>query len=220
MIKCCIFDLDGTILNTITTITYFVNKTLKSNGIYAVTEDECKYFAGNGAKLLITRALRSKGIEDADTIEKVLDEYNSSYDSEPLYLTAPFEGIQELISDLKDAGIKLAVLSNKPDSTVKSIVKHFFNDSFDVVLGGRDGVPLKPDPAVPREIINILGVSNGETAWIGDTGTDIETGKNLGAALNVGVLWGFRPRSELELAGADVIVSRADEMLKEIFKID
>ncbi len=219
MIKCCIFDLDGTILNTITTITYYVNKTLQNNGISAVSEDECKYFAGNGARLLIKRALESKGITDSERNEKILKEYNETYDNEPLYLTEPFEGIKALIDSLKLRGIKLAVLSNKPDSTVKSIVKHFFDDKFDIVYGGREGVPLKPDAQVPLEIANTLGVSISETAWIGDTSTDVETGKNLGARLNIGVLWGFRPESELISAGADIAVSSTDEILDAIAKI-
>ena len=220
MIKCCIFDLDGTILNTITTITYYVNRTLESYKIDCVTEDECKYFAGNGARLLIERALRSKGICDKILAKKILKDYNEAYDKYPLHLTAPFESVDELIKQLKARGIKLAVLSNKPDSTVKSIVSHFFGDSFDIVLGGRDGIPLKPDPTVPQQIIEELGIDKNETAWVGDTGTDVETGKNLGVRLNIGVLWGFRPKEELVSSGADVTVSAVNEILAEVLKID
>ncbi len=219
MIKCCIFDLDGTILDTITTITYYVNKTLQNHGIGTVTEDECRYFAGNGARALITRALNSKGITDEERIERILLEYTAAYDEAPLHLTAAFDGIIELVGKLKERGLRLAVLSNKPDFAVKSVVAHFFGDSFDSVLGGRDGVPLKPDPTVPLQIAETLGISPCEVAWIGDTSTDMETGKNLGAGLNIGVLWGFRPRAELVGAGADVTVSSADALLAEIIKV-
>lgn len=220
MIKCCIFDLDGTILDTIGSITHFVNKTFSEYGIESVTVDECKYFAGNGARTLIKRALTSKGVTDEALTEKILDDYVLAYDKDPLYLTTVFDGIDVLLSELRARGVKLAVLSNKPDSTVKSIVKEFFGDAFDVALGGRDGVPLKPDPTAALDILNILGCTPEETAWVGDTSTDIETAKNLKAALSFGVLWGFRKRDELEDAGADVIVSSADEILRGIAKFD
>lgn len=220
MIKCCIFDLDGTVLDTVKSITYYVNKTFEAHGIDKITVDECKYFAGNGARLLIKRSLASKGIYDEDFLNKILPEYVAAYDSDPWYLTAPFDGIVKLLSDLKSQGIKIAVMSNKPDSTVKIVVPHFFGDVFDIVLGGREGIPLKPDPAAAKEILGSLGISESETAWIGDTSTDIETGKNLNVRLTVGVLWGFRKREELEGAGADVVVSSADEILREVKSID
>lgn len=220
MIKCCIFDLDGTILDTITSITHFVNQTLQNHGIETITEDECKYFAGNGARNLITRALKSKGIYDSDTVEAILSEYNSAYDADPLYLTDAFPGIKELLSSLAERKIRLAVLSNKPDSTVKSIVNSFFPDVFDDVRGGVEGLPLKPSPEIPRDILAGLGISAENTAWIGDTSTDIETGVNLGVKLNIGVLWGFRRRSELEAAGADIIVSTPEQILSEVIRID
>lgn len=220
MIKCCIFDLDGTILDTITTITHYVNVTLEKNGIAPITIDECKYFAGNGARKLIERSLNSKGITDADTIEKVLGEYVPAYDEEPLYLTKAFDGISEMLAELKAKGLKLAVLSNKPDTAVKSIVEHFFSGIFDDAAGGMDGVPLKPDPTAARGILKRLGISESETAWIGDTSTDIQTGKNLGAVLSIGVLWGFRLRDELAEAGADLIVSHPDEIVKGVESVD
>ena len=220
MIKCCIFDLDGTILDTIGSITHFVNKTFGEYGIAEVSVDECKYFAGNGVRTLIKRALTSKGVTDGALTEKILADYVLAYDKDPLYLTGVFEGIDGLLSELRARGVKLAVLSNKPDSTVKSIVKNFFGDSFDIVLGGREGVPLKPDPTAAQDILNILGFTPEETAWVGDTSTDIETAKNLKAALSFGVLWGFRKRDELEATGADVIVSSADEILRGIVSVD
>lgn len=220
MIKCCIFDLDGTILNTITSITYFVNKTLRKYGIDTITEDECKYFAGNGARNLIIRALKSKGISDGATVETVLADYNAAYDADPLYLTEPFFGIEELLLSLSSKGIRLAVLSNKPDSTVKSIVNSFFPAMFDDVRGGVEGVPLKPSPDIPLAILSGFGISPENTAWIGDTSTDVETGINLGARLNIGVLWGFRKRDELEGAGAHFIAERPEQILSEVLRID
>ena len=146
MIKCCIFDLDGTILNTITTITRFVNKTLQKFGYPNITEDQCKYFVGNGARLLITRTLAHFGVTDEKTVDTVLDAYDRDYKSDPYYLTAKYDGIDELLSGLHRAGIRLAVVSNKQDRIAKDAVAHFFPDTFDLVVGSKDGVPLKPAP--------------------------------------------------------------------------
>lgn len=216
MIKCCIFDLDGTVLDTVTTITYYVNVILKKHGIEPITADECKYFVGNGAYKLIERSLNSKGIYDAERIQSVLAEYVRAYDEAPLYLTRVFDGISDMLGELRAKGIRLAVLSNKPDTAVKSIVEHFFPGIFDEAAGGMEGVPLKPDPTAAINILQRLGISERETAWIGDTSTDIETAKNLKAALSIGVLWGFRKRGELEGAGADLIVSHPCEIVRGV----
>lgn len=217
MIKCCIFDLDGTILDTINTITYFVNITLERYGISPVTDEECKYFAGCGAKSLIKSALASKNISVSDEkFCEIFNFYKSSYDANPLYLTSVFPGIRELLSELKSSGVRLAVLSNKPDFAVRSIIESFFGGVFDAVRGAVDGVPLKPSASAALEIIKDLSVKPSECAWIGDTKTDVETGKNLGVSLNVGVLWGFRKEDELRLAGADFIAESAEDILKEI----
>ncbi len=220
MIKCCIFDLDGTLLDTINSIAYFVNKTFQNHGIDSVTPAECNYFAGNGAKTLIKRALESKGRFDEASFPEILTEYKAAYDASPTYLTEAFPGIKELLLSLKEKGVRLAVLSNKPDFATKSIVKHFFGDVFDVVLGGVDGVPLKPNPKAALDIISAFSVKPEETAFIGDTSTDIETGKNMGAKKSIGVLWGFRPESELRESGADVVVSSAEQILSEVTSVD
>ena len=220
MIKLAIFDLDGTLLDTINSIAYYVNKTFQNHGIDTVTPDECNYFAGNGAKLLVKRALEARSAYDEDSFPQLLAEYKAAYDTNPTYLTDVFPGIRELLCSLRDNGIKIAVLSNKPDFATKSVVSHFFGDIFDEVLGGRDGVALKPDPSAALDILKGFSVSADEVAFIGDTATDIETGKNMGAKLSIGVLWGFRPESELRLAGADVVVSSANQILSEVLAVD
>ena len=221
MIKCCIFDLDGTLLDTIGTITYFVNYALENYGFSKTTEEECKYFAGDGARTLIRRALDSKGAALSDgEFEEILEFYRNAYDENPLYLTEVFSGIKQLLSDLKCAGVKLAVLSNKPDSAVRPIVEGFFPSTFDLVRGARDGFALKPSAASALKIADELSVCPSECAFIGDTGVDIETGKNLGAKITFGVLWGFRPKKELSDFGADRIVSEPKEILEEILLND
>ena len=216
MIKCCIFDLDGTVLDTIATITYFVNVTLQKWQIKQITIEQCKVFVGDGARKLIERACKNDGVTDEKTVSDVLEFYKQTYDANPLYLTGVFEGIIEMLDELGRRGIKLAILSNKPDDTVQSVVKEFFADRFVYVAGAKDGVALKPNPECTREILTELSVSADEVMFIGDTSVDIETGKNMGASKTVGVLWGFREREELAGAGADVIVSQPLEILENI----
>ena len=216
MIKCCIFDLDGTVLDTITTITYFVNVTLQKWGIKQITIEQGKVFAGNGARKLIERACENDGVTDEKTVDEILASYKKTYDENPLYLTKVFDGIIEMLDELRQRGIKLAILSNKPDDTVRSVVREFFGDRFLYVAGGKDGVPLKPNPDCTREILVELSVNADEVMFVGDTSVDVETGKNMGAGKTVGVLWGFRERAELEGAGADVIVSEPLEILENI----
>jgi len=197
MIKCCVFDLDGTILDTITTITHYVNKSLHKFGYPEITEQQCKYFVGNGAKLLIERVMHHLGVYGEERINEVFCDYDGEYNANPYCLTSAFRGIFELLSELKARGVKLAVISNKQDSITKQAVAHFYPGVFDEVVGGREGVALKPSPDAVNEIIGRLRVQPCELAFVGDTSVDIETGRNAGAAAVIGVLWGFRTADEL-----------------------
>lgn len=214
--KTCIFDLDGTILDTINTITYYVNKALESDGISPVTVDECKYFVGNGARVLIERALSSKGITDEGEIVHILGIYNNMYDSDPFYLTKPFDGMIECLSRLKGEGYRLGVVSNKPHTAALPVVRYFFGDLIEVVSGALDGVPTKPAVDISLRVLKSLGGEPVDCAFVGDTYVDIETGKNLGAGKKIGVLWGFRQREELVSAGADTVVSTPGELYEAI----
>lgn len=215
MIKCCIFDLDGTLLNTLETIRYYVNRTLIKHGREPITEEECRNFVGSGARVLMTKAFNSRCALPDKEFEAALSEYMADYDSGPYYLTEKYQGIDELINELRSRGIKLAVLSNKPDFATRSAVKHFFGDSFSVAHGGREGIALKPSADGCLEILEELSLFPSECAYIGDSDVDVFTGKNLNAALNISVSWGFRTKKELEEAGADYIVS----FPKEIFNL-
>ncbi len=215
-IKYCIFDLDGTLLNTLGTIRYYLNKTLSDAGLNGVGEDECRAFVGDGARLLVTRALESKGITDADVIASLLDKYVKAYDCEPLYLTEPYPGITEALAALKKGGIKLGVVSNKPDFATRSVVQAFFGDAFLCVRGGMDGVRLKPAPDAPLALLSMMGGTPEECAFIGDTSVDMRTAKNMTAALSVGVAWGFREREELYQNGADTVVENGEQLTRAI----
>lgn len=211
MIKLAIFDLDGTLLNTLPTIAYYGNKALGEYGLPPIEQERYKALIGNGRDLLIHRMLAETGDDTPDLYEKVGAVYDGAYEADQLYLTELYDGIEELLKNLKGKGIRLAVLSNKPDNVVKPIVDKVFGGIFDEVWGKRADYSVKPAPDAAFEICRRLGFLPEETAFVGDTSVDIETGKNAGF-LTVGVEWGFRERKELEQAGADIVVKHASEI--------
>ena len=125
-----------------------------------------------------------------------------------------------MLEGLKAVGITLAILSNKPDPTVKQLAEKLTPGVFKIAMGGREGIPLKPDPTAVYEILDELGVTPSEVVYVGDTSVDMETGKNFGAAYTVGVPWGFRDRAELEQAGADMIVDIPSEILALVKRVN
>ena len=213
MYKLCIFDLDGTLTNTLEGIAHFANNALNKFGHASVPAEAYKTLVGDGARTLIERAVRYAGAPAADT-DAILAYYNKTYNDDFLYKTVVYEGIPELLAALKRRGIKTAVLSNKPhETTVKVLEALFTENAFDMYFGAREGVPLKPDKTAVLEIIAKLGVRAEDCLYIGDTATDIQTGKGAGL-FTVGVLWGFRQRGELERAGAGAIIEKPAEILK------
>ena len=146
MKKLCIFDLDGTLLDTLPTISYYCNLTLREFGLPEIEEERYKYLAGNGARVLIERMIDEVGADKEEYFEKMFEFYNREYDKNFSYLTKVFEGVPELLKGLADIGIKTAVISNKPDFAAVSVVKMFFGDLVDISHCGRDGNPFKPAP--------------------------------------------------------------------------
>lgn len=216
MIKCVIFDLDGTLLDTLDTIRFFVNQTLAQNGISPITREECRRFVGSGARHLIRSALESRGVSDTATFIKVHSEYVAAYNSNPYYLTRIYDGIEELVASLHSRGIKLAVLSNKPDAATRAAVERFFGSSFDVVRGAMDAMPLKPAPDAAFALLSELSSAVEECAYIGDSDVDVMTAQNFSPALSISVLWGFRTKDELLCAGAEVFAKNAKEVIELI----
>ena len=219
LVECCIFDLDGTLLSTLDTITYHLNNTLREAGIPEITVEDCRSFIGDGARQLVTRACAKGGVADTRTVDRVLGVYNAAYNSAPLPYTAPYPGVTELVDALFARGVKLAVVTNKPEVTAKQLIDHFFGDRFAIVRGGREGAVLKPDPTETLSVMGELGVSSLATAFIGDTAVDITTGKNARVGICVGVSWGFRDKAELLSAGADLLVDTADGLYRELERI-
>ena len=205
MIKACIFDLDGTLLDTLSTISGYMNEALATEGIAPFEAERYKYFVGNGARTLVQRALAAAGVTDAETEERVFAVYNCLYDGAPNGRTAPYPHVPELLCELRKRGIRIAVLSNKPDFATRSVVASFFGDTVDVAHGGREGIALKPAPDALLSLLDELGVTKEECLYIGDTGVDMDTARAAGI-FSVGVSWGFRSREELVTHGAEALV--------------
>lgn len=219
MIKLVIFDLDGTLLDTVSTLAYYVNRAIGKHGLAPITDEECKVFVGNGARLLIERALRSRGAYTPELHESCLSDFSMDYRRDVTYLTAPYEGVVDTLTALRARGYKTAVLSNKPDVAARAVVGALLPPVFDEVRGARDGIALKPSPDGALELIRSLGFSPSEVAYVGDTDVDMKTGRAMGARLTVGVSWGFRSREELLANGADVILDSPRELISEVEKI-
>ncbi len=214
MLKSCIFDLDGTLANTLKTLAYVGNTALEHCGYSPVDEKLYPNLIGNGANKLIRGLIKtSSGNEPNDCILKyVRAEYDKIYAANPLYLTEPYDGICDLLDELKVRGIKLAVLSNKPHDMTCEVVNGLFKNKFDVVFGQREGVARKPSPDASLEIAGILNCEPREFLFIGDSGVDMKTG-NAAGMTPVGVLWGFRSKEELIQNGASHLIASPSELL-------
>ena len=213
-IKCAVFDLDGTLLNTIKTITHYLNFALANNGLGEVTPEECRGFVGNGVRMLLIRAIEARGEYTDELYARMYESYNEAYNAEPHYLTEAYEGIPEMLEGLRARGIRLAVLSNKPHIATVGTIAKFFPNTFDVVSGGREGIPLKPDPTALLSTVSALGFTPDECLYVGDSDVDMETARNAGVALGLGVSWGFRDREVLKSAGADLIIDAPSELFR------
>ena len=212
--KACIFDLDGTLTNTLESMTYSVNLTLEEMGLSKITKDQCRLFVGNGARVLMEKSLKAAGDTDASRIEEGMEIYGRIFDQTCTYHVTPYEGIPEMLKALKDKGIQLAVLSNKPDRQTVKVVKAIFGEElFDYAQGQKEGIRRKPEPDGVWYLMEQMHVSKEECLYIGDSEVDAATGRNAGLK-TIGVLWGFRDRKTLETAGADDLIDRPDELLQ------
>ena len=212
--KACIFDLDGTLTNTLESMTYSVNLTLKEMGLSQITKDQCRMFVGNGARVVIEESLKVSGDPKASIIEEGMKIYGRIFDQNCTYHVTLYEGIPDMLKALKDRGIHLAVLSNKPDRQTVKVVKEIFGDNiFDYAQGQKDGIRRKPEPDGVWYLMEQMQVSKEECLYIGDSEVDAATGKNAGLK-TIGVLWGFRDRKTLETAGADHLIERPEELLQ------
>lgn len=213
MYTACIFDLDGTLTDTLESLVYSVNETMKAVGMPQITEEQCRQFVGNGAKVLIEKALLAGGDEDLSRFEEAFAAYGRIFDENCTYRVKPYPGIVRMLEELKHRGIRLGVLSNKPDRQAVHVVREIFGEGlFDEVQGQREGVPRKPDPAALFSMAETFGADRKDVLYIGDSEVDAATGKAAGMN-TILVSWGFRTREELEAAQPDRIVDSAEEIL-------
>lgn len=210
-----IFDLDGTLLDTLADIAHTANSVLAELGFGQHPADAYRQFVGEGVRILFRKALPEEA-RSREMIDRCAEAFRSHYERHWKVHTRPYEGIRETLAKLKSLGLKMAVLSNKPDPFTKKCVDEYLGEfDFDLVLGQRDHVPRKPDPTAALQILDQLGVSGDACVYVGDTAIDMETAVRAGL-YPVGVSWGFRPRPELEKAGAVRIIDSPQQLLEII----
>lgn len=210
-IQSVIFDLDGTLLNTIADLAHSTNYALRQTGFPTHPVEAYNYFVGNGINKLFERAL-PEGEKTEANIQRVRDVFLPYYDEHNADYTRPYDGVSDLLAALQTEGIVLSVASNKYQRATEKLVRTYFQDvCFAAVFGQRQGVPVKPDPTIVRDILKITGRSVTETLYVGDSGVDMQTAANAGVR-SVGVTWGFRPLSELNACGAQHVAHTAEEI--------
>ena len=211
MYKHVIFDLDGTILNTLDDLAAATNWVCARHGWPAHQVEEYKQFVGNGAHKLLERVVPA-GVPITDELRRMtLAEFTERYNAHKEDRPTAYPGVPELVGRLREAGLTLAVLSNKPHEAAWPVVERYYPGLFHRVQGALPEVPVKPDPTLLRRLMADLGATQEDTLFVGDSNVDIRTAKN-GGLTGCGVLWGFRTRQELEEEGADYIVETPEEL--------
>ena len=207
--KAVLFDLDGTLTNTLDDIADSMNYALKQYGLPSYPVDAYRYMVGNGARKLAERAVG----ERTDLLDAVYGAYMERYKDHAADKTCAYEGTTELLKALKERGILICVLSNKPHRDTVTVVSHYFPDiTFDAVQGQIDGVPVKPDPAGALALAQKLNTNPSDFAYLGDTGVDMTCAVRAGMH-PFGALWGFRDADELIKAGAETLLESPPELL-------
>jgi phosphoglycolate phosphatase len=218
MINACVFDLDGTLLNSLQDIANSANYALAQHGYPQWDIDQYRYFVGDGLQTLLQRALGDN--YTPENRNRLINNFNFYYGTHYTDYTVPYPGVAELLNSLLEHGMKLAVLSNKPDHFVKNIIKEMYPGiNFSVIQGKIEKFAHKPDPASLQNILEELQVKADDVLYIGDSNVDVYTAHNANLKV-VGVTWGFRARSELEEAGADYVVDSPEDILKLVYNIN
>lgn len=206
-----LFDMDGTLLDTLADLTGAVNHTLVQNGYPPRTREEVRTFIGNGARHLIRASVPPES-DEAET-DRVLKEYRAYYLAHPCVDTCPYPGMAALVAELTALGVKTAIVSNKPDETAKALGRRFFPDLLTV---GDDGIrPRKPAPDPVLETLKKLGVSPDRAAYVGDSEVDLETARRSGTDGYI-VSWGFRTAEELRNSGVKELCRTAEELREKL----
>lgn len=214
MKKAVIFDLDGTLTDSLESIKVSADKAVGEFGFGPYTREQYKYFVGDGADTLIARCLQAGGDKSLAYFDRAFVEYQKIFEEYCMYQVVPYDGIRELLAALKERGIQIAVLSNKPHERTKDVIYTIFGEGyFDIVQGQTEEIAKKPSPKGVFRILEQLHLTAEDILYLGDTGTDMQTGKAAGA-VTVGALWGFREREELLKNHADYVIEKPLELLQ------
>lgn len=214
--KACIFDLDGTLTDTLESLAYSVRSTLREMQLPEITDEQCQSFVGNGARRLMEDTLKAVGDTDLSRIEEAMEVYGRVFDANCTYHVKPYEGIMELLKALRERDVKVAVLSNKPHKQTVKVVEEVLGEAWvDWAQGQQEHIARKPAPDGVYAVMERLGVSKEDCIYVGDSEVDAATGKNAGVK-TVCVTWGFRTREELKDAGAKELIDAPGELLRYI----
>lgn len=207
-----IFDLDGTLLDTLGDLAASVNYALRAHGMKEHSLDSVRGFVGNGVRLLMERAV--PGAADNPHFDSAFATFRHHYMEHSLSTTRPYEGIPEMLGELKRRGLQTAVVSNKFDVATKELCRHFFLDTIDVAIGEHEaeGIRKKPAPDTVVEALRLLGAERERAVYVGDSDVDLMTARNSGLPC-ISVLWGFRDRAFLQRHGATTFVAKPAELL-------
>lgn len=211
-----VFDLDGTLLNTLDDLTDSMNYALKSCSLDTRSKDEIRGFVGNGIRLLVERAVPEG--TDSETLESCYDCFCAYYKEHMEDKTRPYEGVNRMLANIKKAGFKTAIVTNKADFAAQDLCRRMFGNNIGVVAGSVDGRPNKPAPDGVFYALSKLGSKKENAVFVGDSDVDILTAENAGLP-SIGVLWGFRDKSVIEAAGASVFAETPGELEKIILSM-
>ena len=218
MKRLMIFDLDGTVGDTVGSLAYTTNRCLKKLSFPELPEKNFNYYAGDGARTLIQRALKAAGDKNGEKFDETYRIYGEIFAKDCTFKVTVFEGMSQVLEQMKADGIRLAVLSNKPHERAKDVIRKLFGENlFDIVQGQVDGLPKKPDPSGALKIMEDFGLTPKECMYIGDTNVDMQTGRSAGM-YTVGVLWGFRDKKELLDNHAQALADQPRDLLKLVQK--
>lgn len=213
MIRAAIFDLDGTLCNTLESMATVGNGIMRELGLKEQPVDNFRYYCGDGADMLMQRLLKDAGDPKLVHYESSRKVYRERFNANPLFKVVAYDGIPETLTKLKQCGVKLAVCSNKPHDAAVDVIAKMFPDYFDIVIGQSDSIRKKPAPDAPLKAATEFAVFPDECLYIGDTGTDMLTGTAAGMH-TIGALWGFRDEKELRENGVEILAEKPTDLLK------